>query len=252
MTLRLDAIDFRYTAATPTIQGACHVAPGSFTAILGPNGAGKSTLLKLMAGLLRPQHGTVSWRDRALAQWPARERAQQLAYVPQITTCPFPLRVREVVALGRTPYQHGLRWEDRADQRAIDAALANMDLTALAARPIQTLSGGEWQRTCIARALAGEPQLLLLDEPLAHLDLAHQITLMELLRTRQAAGLSICCALHDINLAARYGDHVILVEHGQISATGSPRNILDPTRLSAVYGTTLQWGEALIPTGPIT
>lgn len=227
---------------------------GTVTGILGPNGAGKSTLLKAVAGLL-PITGRVMLGGHDLAGLSPQDRARRIGYLPQDHRLHWPITVREVVRLGLLAtigQDHG---PARVDLARVDQAMADTDVTALAERPATALSGGERARVHLARVLAGSPAVILADEPVAALDPAHQITVMELLR-RQAvsAGRCVVLVLHDLTLAARFCDQVILLQDGRMTAADSPRQAMTPERLEPLYGTrfltgTLDGLPVILPTG---
>ncbi|MGH2461573.1 MAG: ABC transporter ATP-binding protein [Chloroflexota bacterium] len=239
MTARLGFSDvtFGYDG-TRVLDGiSLELGSGSFAAVIGANGAGKTTLLNLASGTVRPEHGQVSLDGESLAGLPARERARRIAVVPQTLNVPFAFTVRELVALGRTPHLRPLRGESGDDRRAIEKALDLTDTTRFAGRTVGDLSGGERQRVILALALAQEPDLLLLDEPTASLDVSHQIAVFELVRElNRASRLTVLAALHDLNLAALYFDRIIALDRGRILADGSPRAVLTAETIGAVYG----------------
>jgi iron complex transport system ATP-binding protein len=206
-------------------------------ALVGPNGAGKSTLLKVAGGLLRPTAGRALLNDTDLGTLRPREIARQIAVVPQDGPSPGGLLVREMVALGRTPYVRLLLGPTSHDRRAVDWAMAAAGVVELADRFVDELSGGERQRVILARALAQEPRLLLLDEPTANLDLQHQVAMLELVRglTREE-GLTVVAAVHDLQLAALYCDRVALMSAGQIVSQGSPEVVLTAPLLLETFG----------------
>ncbi|MEV6520337.1 ABC transporter ATP-binding protein [Longispora sp. NPDC051575] len=212
--------------------------------LLGPNGSGKSTLLRLLAGLRRPETGTVRYDDTSLRDLGRRALARRLAVVEQDVSTHNHVSVRQVVELGRTPFRGRFDIPTTRDRQIVDAALERADITGQQHRSWHTLSGGEKQRAQLARALAQEPREILLDEPTNHLDIRHQLELLHLLRT-----LDVTCvvALHDLNLAARYCDHVVLLDHGQVVAAGRPGDVLTPDRIASVYGV-----EVLIDHEPVT
>lgn len=209
---------------------------GEIVGLLGPNGSGKSTLLRALSGVLRPSSGTVLLRGRELASWSPRERARLVACVPQHVEVPVPFAVDELVALGRTPYVRGWTRLTHADREAVDAAIGAMDLAAIRAQSIDAVSAGERQRALLAMALAQEPDLLLLDEPTAHLDLHHAAQLMRRIHTlARERGLGVVLSSHDLALAAETCDRAVLLDRGAIAADGPPRVVLTPDRISAVY-----------------
>lgn len=194
---------------------------GEWAALVGPNGAGKSTLLSLLAGLRPPQLGQVLLQGRALGDWPARERATQLAWLAQAGEAEGDIACRDVVRLGRLPRQGLLGELDAADEAAVDAAMAETECAAFAARRLNELSGGERQRVLLARALAVHSPVLLLDEPTTHLDAPHQLTLLRSLRARAAAGAAVAAVLHDLTLALQ-ADRVLVMAAGRLLADGAP------------------------------
>ena len=216
------------------------VAPGSVTALIGPNGAGKSSLIRVLAGIERPADGRVLLDG---ADWNAiarRDRARIAALVEQDSTTDLAITVRDVVALGRTPYASLLSPESATDRAAIAAALGTAGVQDFAKRDYATLSGGERQRVQLARALAQEPRILLLDEPTNHLDVSAQLEVLATLRALAApetgTGIAVLTALHDLNLAASYADHVVVLLRGRVVAAGPPRAVLTEELIGEVYG----------------
>ncbi|MGI8942890.1 MAG: ABC transporter ATP-binding protein [Qipengyuania sp.] len=210
------------------------IEPGCITAICGPNGAGKSTLLQALAGLLKPDHGAVRLDGRDLASLEPRERTKRIGYLPQSAEIAWDVTVRSIVELGRMP--HGDR---RADP--VDAALDALDIEHLAGRRAQSLSGGESARVLLARVLAGEPQWILADEPLAALDLAHQLALLGHLRRAADGGAGIVLVLHDLAHAMNHADRVVVLESGRIAAEGAPDRALSPSVIERVWGVSTRW-----------
>lgn len=208
---------------------------GAWTAIVGPNGAGKSTLLSLLAGLRRPAAGQVELDGRAIADWPARERAQRLAWLSQHGEANGELQARDVVRLGRLPH-HGLIGAiTPADEQAVVAAMRETECEALGPRRLSELSGGERQRVLLARALAVQASTLLLDEPTTHLDTPHQRALMRSLAARAHAGVAVVAVLHDLTLALG-ADRIVVLAQGRVQADGSPDDPAVRQTLVAVFG----------------
>ncbi|MCU0657064.1 MAG: ABC transporter ATP-binding protein [Polyangiaceae bacterium] len=211
------------------------VAPGELVALLGPNGAGKSSLLGALAGLLPIARGEILVAGRSLSQLGVRERARWLTLVPQETQIPFELPVEEVVALGRTPHLGRFAPLGAADRQAIHRALVALDVLHLAGRSICRISGGERQRVHLARAHAQDAPVWLLDEPTSSLDLEHQLRVMNVLRRMTSEGRSMLVALHDLNMAARFADRLVVVAAGRIVAQGAPREVLREGLLAEVF-----------------
>lgn len=240
-----EGLSFRYpTAAHPAVHGvALRVQPGEITALLGPNGSGKSTLLRLVAGTLAPDAGTISVLGRPLGEWSRRELAREVAVVQQSEEIAFPISGRDLVALGRFPYLGNWRREGPADRAAIERAMRICDVEAFTERAIATLSGGERQRVRIARALAQEPSLLLLDEPTVALDIRHEMAIFELLRELAGTGVAVLIVTHNLNLAARYADRLLLLDSGRPVAAGAPPNVLTREVVERVY----RWPVRITP-----
>jgi iron complex transport system ATP-binding protein len=229
-------VTFAYRGA-PVFRGVSFaVGAGELVGLCGPNGAGKSTLLRLLLGLHAPSSGQVTLAGRPLAALSRREIARHVALLPQDAPADVPLSVREAVSLGRLPHLGRLQPETAADVDAVARALDATDTTALAERPITELSGGERHRVHLARALAQEAPLLLLDEPIAGLDIAHQLAAMDLLRATAGAGRAVVVALHDLALAARRCDRILLLASGGLRADAAPAEVLTPETLAGVFG----------------
>ena len=239
--LRLEELRFGF-ANRPDFLGpvSLTVDRGQCWAILGPNGAGKSTLLRLMAGLYKPYAGSVSICGKPLTTTPARERARAIAFLPQNPPTDSDLPSRAVVLMGRFPHRSLGLFESAEDYRIADHAMEVTETLQFAERPIATLSGGEAQRVHLAAAIAQEPQVLLLDEPTASLDLQHQLGIFEILRDRaNRDGLAVVVVTHDVNLAVRFCSHVLLLSDGRCAAMGMPAEVLTPEVLGPVYGVEL-------------
>lgn len=239
--------DLSYThrrAEEAAVRGvSLSISPGTLLAVVGPNGAGKTTLMRLLSGSLPPQEGAVTLDDRPLSGLADRERALAIAVVPQSESSPFPVTVREMVGMGR--YAHLGPWERSGtrDRAVVDHAMARCAVAEFADRQLSELSGGELQRARIARALAQEAPVLLLDEPTAGLDLRYRMELFHLLRQLRAAGLGVLVITHDLNLAARFADRLLLLDRGRALARGTPGEVLARASLEAVY----QWPLRVVP-----
>lgn len=213
-----------------------HAGAGEVVGLIGPNGAGKSTFCAVLAGLLPPSSGLLTLAGRPLRDVPPRERARLLAYLPQAPECHWPLLVEQVVALGRLPHRSPWSGTGESDRRAVKAALARMEVEALAGRVFSQLSGGERMRVLLARVLAGAPQVLLADEPVDGLDPAHQLETMALLRELAAGGCAVVVVLHDLGLAGRFCDRLVLLKDGALLASGPTAEVLTPEHCAQAYG----------------
>lgn len=210
---------------------------GELVALLGTNGSGKTTLLRCLAGTLRPDGGLVLFDGRPLASWRRDALARRVAVLPQQLELPAGFRVSELVAMGRLPHARRLFASTAEDERAVARALLDADADEIADRPAEELSGGERQRLLVAMALAQEPDLLLLDEPTLHLDLAHQLSLLGAIRRlRDQRGLTVLAVLHDLNLAAAFAPRVAVLDGGRVVADGSPAEVLTPSLVRRVFG----------------
>jgi len=217
-------------------------AAGQLVALLGPNGAGKTTLLAALAGL-RPFQGRVRIQGRALASLSRREKARTLAYLPQGQIAHWPLTVRRLVELGRLPHLAPWQPPAAADRLAVASVLHRTGIAELAERSFDTLSGGERARTLLARVLAVEAPLVLADEPVAALDPFHQLQVMELLRDYADGGAAVIVVLHDLTLAARFCDELILLREGALAARGAPATVLSAAQLADTYRIAALHGE---------
>ena len=228
---------YRHPRSSGTAVSHVSAAIGAdgLTAIIGPNGAGKSTFAHLLCGLLAPTSGTVALGGRSVASWRRDEFAREVAFVPQGEEGVFPLTVRQLVAMGRFPYLGAWQRADRADDARVMHALAQVDTEGLADRTMQTLSGGERQRVRVARALAQDASVLLLDEPTASLDIRYEIELFLLLRRLADTGLRVVVITHNLTLTARLADTAVLMAHGTLLALGTPHEVLTSPTLSSAY-----------------
>lgn len=213
------------------------VGSGEFFIIIGPNGSGKTTLLKLMAGLLPLKSGRISLQSKNIADYTAKSLARRMAYVPQNVPVQFPFTVTQIVLMGRSPHLGVLGFEGEDDLQLAYDAMKITDVARLADRRLDQLSGGEQQRVFIARAICQQPEIMLLDEPTAALDLSHQVRLMDLLEQFIAEqGVTIVMVSHDLNMAAMYADQLLLISEGRIARNGPPEKVIDYDLLERVYG----------------
>ena len=235
MTLRADHIDLTLSTRRVLRGISAEFLPGKVSVILGPNGAGKSSLLACLSGGRRPDFGTVWIGDQPLPTLAPKDRARRIGLLPQSGDVHWDIAARALVALGRFAHQ-GRGGQSPADSAAVDAAMAATDTTQFVDRNVLQLSGGERARVLLARVLAGEPQWLLADEPLANLDPRHQIDILNVLRAQVTKGIGVIAVLHDLNQAARIADHIILMHNGQIAASGTAAAVLTADNLARVYG----------------
>ena len=212
------------------------LAAGEALALVGPNAAGKSTLVRALAGLLPVRSGEVWVEDRPLTAWSRDALARALALVTPDDDVAAPLTVRERVALGRFPHRGPFRPFTRDDHAAIERALVQTDIAALAHRPLRTLSAGERQLATLARGLAQEPRVLLLDEPAAHLDVGHQLRLFRVLDEVRQGGVSVLAVVHDLPRAAAWAERMVLLDHGRVRAEGTPQEVLESPACASAFG----------------
>ncbi|WP_052851147.1 ABC transporter ATP-binding protein [Streptomyces avicenniae] len=231
---RHEARELHWHAGRLRVLGGITLAlpPGRFTGLVGPNGSGKSTLLRLLAGLRAPSAGHALLDGEDVAATGRRAVARRLAFVAQDVATDVDMTVREVVTLGRAPHRGRTAAPAPRDREAVELAMARTGVSWLADRSWPTLSGGERQRVNVARALAQEPAGLLLDEPTNHLDVRHRLDLLGML---SASGVTVVAALHELELAARYCDHLVLLDGGRVVASGSPAQVLTSRTLREVY-----------------
>jgi iron complex transport system ATP-binding protein len=216
------------------------VPKGGFFIIIGPNGSGKTTLMKVLSGIEKPDKGNLHILSKAIERYSRRSLAQTVAMAPQMTTVDFPFTVREIVLMGRSPYKGLLGFDDQADLQIAQQAMAFTEVEHLAERKLGQLSGGEQQRVLIARAICQEPKIILLDEPTASLDLAHQVRVMDLMEQLQKEkGVTVIMVSHDINLACMYAESLLLIKNGQIVSIGPPDQVLNYETLEQAYGCAL-------------
>jgi iron complex transport system ATP-binding protein len=212
------------------------VVPGRLLAVVGPNGSGKSSLMRALLGMVPLKRGTVQLAGRELPTWERQDMARDVGVVSQHESPSFPIRVRELVEMGRYPHVGRLAPLSAGDRASVDAAMEQCQVLELADRRIETLSGGEHQRVRIARALAQEPRALMLDEPTASLDIRHEMEIFQLLRREADRALAVLVITHHLDMAARFADEVLLLGCGRRAAYGSPDAVLSPGILEEVYG----------------
>jgi len=243
MILEAREASVRYApGGTPALDGVtCTVPPARLVAVVGPNGSGKTTLVRALTGAVPLSSGEVLVDGRPLRRWARAELAQVLGVVPQREETAFPLLVEETVLLGRYARLGPLAAPARADREAVRAALERCDVAPLARRSVDSLSGGEWQRVRLARALAQEPRALVLDEPTASLDVRHEMELLELVRALVDGGMAALVITHELNLAARFADRMLLLDRGRLVAEGGPADVLTRETLGRVF----QWPVAV-------
>lgn len=247
----VDHVSVRLGESRVLTDVSLSVSPGELVGLIGPNGAGKTTLLRTMNGLVSPTSGTVRVTGRQVGDLSAREVGGLVATVHQDTTIGFDFPVADVVAMGRTPHRSRLAGSSPADLAAVEDALNRTETARFADRPIGELSGGERQRVVLARALAQETPVLLLDEPTASLDIGYQATILDLVRGLVDEGKTVVAAIHDLELAARYCDSLAFLDDGSLVARGGPREVLSGDLLGSVFDTTVRVGENRI-TGSTT
>ncbi|HEX2221692.1 MAG TPA: ABC transporter ATP-binding protein [Candidatus Limnocylindria bacterium] len=243
--IRADGLRFAFPAGSPArsvLRGVdLALDRGELVALVGPNGSGKTTLLRLLTGLLRPDAGRISIFGRPLERWSRAELARRVAVLPQSLELPPGFRVAELVEMARAPHARRLFGATPEDRDAVERALLEADATALADRRAGALSGGERQRVLVAMSLAQEPDLLLLDEPTIHLDLAHAVGVLravEALRSRR--GVAVLAVVHDLALASTFAARVAVLHEGRIVADGPPQRVLLPSLIGRVFGVSVE------------
>ena len=236
--MKLEARNISVAVKARRLVSDCsvHLSAGELVGLIGPNGAGKSTLLKAIMGFRARDAGEVEIGGRPAASIPHRERARLLAFLPQERRVEWLLPAQDVVMLGRYPHQTGFGGATRADHAAVERSLEAVDGKSVADRPICVLSGGELTRILLARALAVEAPLLMVDEPITALDPYHQLHVMEILQRLAHEGRGVLAVIHDLSLAARFMDRIILMHEGRIIGDGAPANVLTDDLLADVYG----------------
>ena len=237
----LEVREIRFSYGEPVLKGVSfEVSNKELLVVLGPNGSGKSTLLKIIVRVLEPQSGSVILDGRDITTMPRRQTARLIGYVAQESTQRFPLTAMEYVLQGRFAQGRLIGFESEEDVREASRAMEMTETVEFAARYVGELSGGERQRVMLARALASRPRLLVLDEPVANLDISHQVKMLELVKElTRTADISAIVVTHELNLAAEFATRTMLMKSGEVLAVGEPREVLTEDRLRALYGTDL-------------
>jgi iron complex transport system ATP-binding protein len=229
----------------PVVDGVSFtVNPGGIFGLIGPNGSGKTTLFKCICALMKPWGGKVFLGDEDIGSMPKKKIAKKAAFIPQIHAVSFPYTVEEYVFMGRYPHRGRMMPFTPSDRRIVEETLTMLDLTEVRAQRIQRLSGGEMQRVFLACGLAQKPEILLMDEPTTHLDIGHQIRLLDLVKGLSGNnGLTVLVTLHDLNLASLYCTSIALMDHGRIHAQGSPEEVLTAANIEHVYRARVEVGK---------
>lgn len=242
MSLEAINISFRYGPRFALDDVSLTASPGSVTGLIGPNGSGKTTLIKILCGLFNPDSGDVRLLGKPLAKYTPYDRARHIAYVSQVWRPVFEFTVEQTVLLGRTPWRNRYGgFESDEDTAAADEGIRLMEIESLRYEPITRLSGGELQRVMIAAALAQKTEVLVLDEPTTHLDIAHQQNVLRTLRRiAEDRGLTVLASIHDLNLASIYCDSLGMMHCGKLVAQGTPADVLTPENIGEVFGLELE------------
>jgi iron complex transport system ATP-binding protein len=235
--LTLEDVSYAYEGSQAVDRISASFEETQLIALTGPNGSGKSTLLKLVARVLAPHAGEIAFDGKRLRDWPAKEYAKQVAYLPQDPDPTFSMRAIDVVVSGRAPFLGRFAWESGTDYDEADRALALCDAAYLASRYLDEMSGGERKRVFLARVLAARPRLILLDEPLSSLDVSHVQQFSALLRDIvNATGVTVLYATHDLNWAAAYSDRMLVMQHGSLARDAAPAEVMQPDVVRELFG----------------
>ncbi|MDQ1253034.1 MAG: cobalamin transport system ATP-binding protein [Euryarchaeota archaeon] len=240
-------VDVKIGTAEILRKVSASAGQGMFVGIIGPNGSGKSTFIRCMSRTLQPVAGKVIIAGKEIREYSHKELAKLLGFVPQESTRTFDFVVNDILMMGRYPHQKLLRPPGPQDREACKKAMELTGISHLSERSISTLSGGEWQRVLIARTLAQETSLLLLDEPISQLDVNHQIEILTVLHNLTRQGSTVICVIHDLNLASQYCDEIIMLDQGTVFTIGTPHNVITPENIRAVFGL-----DVMIRTHPVT
>ena len=240
-SLQIQQVYFSYLDGLVLHNINLSIKVGEMVGLLGPNGSGKTTLIKLASGVLKPNQGEIKLDGSSLSQLSRKSIARSVAVVPQQFNIPFAFTTNEVVMLGRTPFLGVFAGESEVDKQFVSNALELVGINELKERRFDELSGGERQKVILAMALAQQPKLLLLDEPTVHLDITHQVEILELVRKLNVErGLTIIAAMHDLNLASLYFNRLILLKEGKVSADGTPAQVLTEAQIKEVFSASIK------------
>ena len=241
ISLEINQVSFSYLNGDVLHDVSLSIGAGEIVGLLGPNGSGKTTLIKLVSGVLKPNRGEIEHDGLRLTQLKRKFIARRVAVVPQQFSIPFAFTARDVVMLGRIPFIKPFAEESEVDRRFVSGALEQVGINELAERRFDELSGGERQKVVLAMALAQQPKMLLLDEPTLHLDITHQVEILEMVRhLNREQGLTVVAAMHDLNLAALYFDRLILLKEGRIQADGAPVQVLTEDMIRDVFSASVR------------
>ena len=236
ISLELNQVSFSYLDGNVLHNISLSIKAGEMVGLLGPNGSGKTTLIKLASGVLKPNQGEIGHDGLSLSRLKRKAIARRVAVVPQQFSVPFAFTAREVVMLGRIPFIRPFAEESQVDRQFVSGALEQVGINGLAERRFDELSGGERQKVILAMALAQQPKMLLLDEPTVHLDITHQVEILELVRSlNREQRVTVIAAMHDLNLAALYFDRLILLKEGRVQADGTPAQVLTEDMIRDVF-----------------
>ena len=241
ISLEISRVCFSYLNGDVLHNISLRIKAGEMVGLLGPNGSGKTTLIKLASGILKPNQGEIEHDGLNLRRLKRKSIARRVAVVPQQFSVPFAFTAREVVMLGRIPFLKLFAEESEVDRRFVSGALEQVGINGLAERRFDELSGGERQKVVLAMALAQQPEMLLLDEPTVHLDITHQVEILELVRSlNREQGITVVAAMHDLNLAALYFDRLILLKEGRVQADGTPAQVLTEDMIRDVFSASVR------------
>jgi len=239
--MKVSGLSYGVNGKTIVADASFEIKRNEFLGIVGPNGAGKSTLLRLLTRIIHPSGGNILLDGKDISRYQAKELYRKISFLPQSSYFDFPLSVLEVVLMGRYPYLGIFDSETKEDIKHAENCLSLMDMDGFSRRKVTTLSGGEQQRALIARVLAQETDFIFLDEPSSHLDIHHKFALMELLRSVAQKGKGVAVILHDLGLASRFCDRILVLESGRIKALGEPSRVLSEELLSSVFKVRGSW-----------